>query len=73
MCTRAQAEWLLQVETILDELDRMGKDVEASQDLQRVVYGPQTTNTVLGKFPWSLKDKLITAAKTEPNRIKERL
>ena len=73
VCTRSQAEWLLQVETILDELDKMGKDDDASRDLQRVVYGPQTTNTVLGKFPWSLKDKLISAAKIEPDRNKERL
>jgi hypothetical protein len=66
MGTRAQAEWLLQVETVLAELIKMASDTDADRDLKRSVYGPQTTSTLLAKFPLVLKQKLISAAKADP-------
>ena len=66
MGTRAQAEWLLQVETVLAELLKMASDPDADRDLKRSVYGPQTTSTLLSKFPLVLKHKLISAAKDDP-------
>ena len=66
--TRAQAEWLLQVETILTELVKIGTEDEADRDLQQAVFCPQTTNLLLDKFPLLLKKKLITAAKADTTK-----
>ena len=71
VCTRQQAEWLLQLEIILVELIKMGSDEEATTDLSRSVFGPQTTCIVLSKFPPVLKHQLISTAKASPE--KERL
>ena len=70
MGTIAQAKWLLQVETIMTELVRMGSDDDADRDLKRSVYGPQTTSTILSKFPPILKQKLLSAAKAYPAKEK---
>ena len=70
MGTRAQAEWLLQVETVLAELIKMAKDPDVDRDLHRSVYGPQTTSTLLAKFPLILKQKLVSAAKADPTSEK---
>ena len=51
MGTRAQAEWLLKAETVLNELLKMAEDEDADLDLTRSVYGPQTTKILLDKFP----------------------
>ena len=66
MGTGAQAEWLLQVETILSELSKMAIAEDADLDVKRSVYGPQTTSMLLSKFPLVLKQKLISAAKSDP-------
>ena len=68
--TRVQAEWLLQVETIVDELIKMGNEDDVETDLKRSVYGPQTTSIILNKFPLSLKHQLISAAKASPHSEK---
>ena len=70
MATRAQAEWLLHMETVLNELVKMGNDQDADRDLKRSVYGPQTTSLILAKFPSVLKQKLLSAAKTDPAKEK---
>ena len=44
---------------------------DADRDIQRSVYGPQTTSLLLNRFPLVLKQKLISAAKSEP--LKEKL
>ena len=54
--TRAQAEWLLQVETILNELVKMGTADDADRDLQQAVFCPQTTNLLLEECPLLLKN-----------------
>ena len=71
MGTRAQAEWLLSIETVLAELIKMASADDADRDIKRSVYGPQTTSVLLNKFPLVLKQKLISAAKNEP--LKEKL
>ena len=68
--TRAQAEWLLQVETVLAELINMASEDDADRDIERSVYGPQTTSTLLAKFPLVLKQKLISAAKADTSSEK---
>ena len=70
MGTRAQAEWLLKVETVLAELIKMASDPDVDRDLHRSVYGPQTTSILLAKFPLVLKQKLISAAKADPSSEK---
>ena len=55
VCTRQQAQWLLQLETVLSDLIKMGSDEAAVIDLQRSVFGPQTTTIILNKFPPVLK------------------
>ena len=69
--TRAQAEWLLNIETISTELINMATADDADRNIQRSVYGPQTTSLLLNRFPLVLKQKLISAAKSEP--LKEKL
>ena len=71
MGTRDQAEWLLQVETVLTEMIKMASEDDADRDLKRSVYGPQTSSTLLAKFPLILKQKLISAAKADP--VQEKL
>ena len=44
---------------------------DADRYIQRSVYGPQTTSLLLNRFPLVLKQKLISAAKSEP--LKEKL
>ena len=44
---------------------------DADRNIQRSVYGPQTTSLLLNRFPLVLKQKLISAAKSEP--LKEKL
>ena len=61
--TRAQAEWLLSMETVISELINMTTDDDADLDLKRSVLGPQTTSIVLNKFPLVLKHQLISSAK----------
>ena len=70
VCTRAQAEWLLVMETIMVDLIKMGTDGDADIDLKRTVFGPQTTSVILGKFPSVLKHKMISAAKAKPRTEK---
>ena len=70
MGTRPQAEWLLKVETVLAELIKMASDPDVDKDLHRSVYGPQTSTTLLSKFPLVLKQRLISAAKSEPEKEK---
>ena len=70
LCTRQQAEWLLQLEIIIVELIKMGSEEEAALDLQRCVFGPQTTSAVLGKFPPVLKHQLIASSKANPGKEK---
>ena len=64
--TRQQAEWLLQLETIIADMVKMGTDADADIDLQRSVLGPQTTNIILNKFPLILKHQLISTCKASP-------
>ena len=68
--TRAQAEWLLQLETVIDELMKMGNEDDVETDLKRSVFGPQTTTIILNKFPLVLKHQLISAAKANPTTEK---
>ena len=68
--TRQQAEWLLQLETVVAELVKMGSEEEAEIDLMRSVFGPQTTTIILNKFPLVLKHQLISAAKANPKKEK---
>ena len=70
LCTRAQAEWLIQLEIVLCDLIKMGKDDEAALDLKRSVFGPQTTSLILGKFPPVLKYQLIASSKSYPEKEK---
>ena len=70
LCTRAQAEWLLSLETVLAELVKMGNADDADIDLTRSVFGPQTTSIILGKFPPVLKQRLVRAAKSDPSTEK---
>ena len=70
VCTRQQAEWLLLLETALLELMKLGSDEEAELDLQRCVFGPQTTNIILNKFPPVLKHQLISSTKANPGTEK---
>ena len=70
MGTRPQAEWLLKVDTVLAELIKMASDPDVDKDLHRSVYGPQTSTTLLSKFPLVLKQRLISAAKSEPEKEK---
>ena len=65
LCTRAQAEWLLGLETVIAELVKMANDDDADIDLTRSVFGPQTTSIILGKFPPVLKQRLVRAAKAD--------
>ena len=46
ICTRSQAVWLLSLETIILDLIKMGSEDDASIDIQRLVFGPQTTSTI---------------------------
>ena len=72
--TRQQAEWLLQFETTIEELIKLGNNEtgedDPDPDLKRSVYGPQTTSLLLSKFPLSLKSQLINAAKANPGKEK---
>ena len=70
ICTRQQAEWLLQIETILSDLIRMGSEDDVDVDLMRSVFGPQTTVVVLQKFPPVLKQQLVASVKSQPSKEK---